>query len=311
MLPTPTRSGAAALRRPAVPGVSLPAWLPLAGAIATTILLWGGAFVAIRATLPSIEFASLASGRLLIAALTFAALARPLGVRRLRRQEIPAVAVLGLTGYTGYQLLLSAGERTVPAGTSALIFAAAPVMATALSWPVLGERIGRRGWAGLAVALAGAALTAAGEGASSGAGAGIALVAAGVTLYAFWVVLQKRALRRLRAIDMTVWATWFGAAFSLPFSTGLPHALATAPPPAILGLLALGLVVTTVPFLLWSWTLSRLGASTAAPLLLLIGPAALLLGWAFLGEVPAPAALAGGAITLAGVAGARPVRSAR
>ena len=83
----------------------------------------------------------------------------------------------------------------------------------------------------------------------------------------------------------------------------MPHALSTAPASAILGLLALGVVVTTVPFLLWTWTLSRLGASVAAPLLLLIGPAALLLGWAFLGEVPA--------ITLAGVAGARPVRSGR
>src|SRR5919202_1106434 len=150
MLPTPTRSGAAALRRPAVPGaarrraaaprVAAPASLPLVAAVTTTILLWGGAFVAIRATLPSFGFASLASGRLLLAALTFAALARPLGVRRVHRSELPGLALLGLTGYAGYQLLLSAGEETVPAGTSALIFAAAPVMATALAWPVLGER---------------------------------------------------------------------------------------------------------------------------------------------------------------------------
>lgn len=306
----PTRSGAAALRRPALPLVAAPAALPLVAAISTTILLWGGAFVAIRATLPAIGFAGLASGRLLLAALTFGALARPLGVRRPSGGELPALAVLGLTGYTGYQVLLSAGERTVPAGTSALIFAAAPVLATALAWPVLGERLGRRGWIGLAVALAGAALTAGTQGASGGAG-GIALVAAAVTLYAVWVVLQKRALRRLRAVDVTVWATWFGAAFSLPFATGLPHTVATAPAGALLGLLALGVVVTTVPFLLWSWTLSRLGASAAAPLLLLIGPAALVLGWAFLGEVPAAAAVIGGAVTLAGVAGGRPVRSAR
>jgi drug/metabolite transporter (DMT)-like permease len=188
--------------------------------------------------------------------------------------------------------------------------APAPVLATALAWPVLGERVSRRGWIALAIALAGAAMTALADGASSG-GAGAALVALAVALYAFWIVLQKRVLRRLRAIDVTVWATWFGAALSLPFSTGLPHALATAPADALLGMLALGVVVTTVPFMLWSWTLSRLGATAAAPLLLLIGPAALVLGWAFLGEAPAAAALIGGAITLAGVAAARPVRSAR
>ena len=321
MFVTPTGSGAAAVRwAPLPPAAALrraplaraatPASLRLVGAVATTILLWGGAFVAIRATLPALGFASLASGRLILAALTFAALARPLGVRRVQRRELPGLAVLGATGYTGYQLLLSAGEQTVPAGTSALIFAAAPVIATALAWPVLGERVARRGWIALAVALAGAATTAlAGGGSAGGAGAG--LVALGVTLYAFWIVLQKRALRRLRPLDVTVWATWFGAAFSLPFATGLPHALSAAPPDALLGLLALGVIVTTVPFLLWTWTLSRLGATAAAPLLLLIGPAALLLGWAFLGEAPASTALIGGAVTLAGVAGARPVRSAR
>ena len=311
MLPTPTRSGAAALRRPTAPALALPAALPLVAAVTATVLLWGGAFVAIRATLPSLGFAGLASGRLLLGALTLAALARPLGVGRVRRSELPALAALGLTGYTGYQLLLCAGEQTVPAGTSALIFAAAPVLATALAWPMLGERLGRRGWIGLGVALAGATLTAAAQGISGGRSGGVGLVAAAVTLYALWIVVQKRALRRLRAVDVTVWATWFGAAFSLPFCTGLPQALSAAPASAVLGLLALGVVVTTVPFLLWSWTLSRLGASVAAPLLLLIGPAALLLGWAFLGEVPAVTAVAGGAITLAGVAAARPVRSGR
>jgi drug/metabolite transporter (DMT)-like permease len=74
--------------------------------------------------------------------------------------------------------------------------------------------------------------------------------------------------------------------------------------------------VTTVPFRLWTWTLARVAATTAAPFLLLVSPAALAVAWLWLGEAPALAALAGGALTLAGVAivqlGARtapPIRS--
>ena len=130
-------------------------------ALAATIGLWAGAFVAIRAALPALGWATLASGRLLVAAVTFALLARRLGVRVPDRAQLPLLAVLGATGYTGYQLLLSAGEETVSAGASALLFAAAPVLAAVLARPLLGERMTRRGIAGLGVAVAGvAALTA-------------------------------------------------------------------------------------------------------------------------------------------------------
>jgi catechol 2,3-dioxygenase len=65
---------------------------------------------------------------------------------------------------------------------------------------------------------------------------------------------------------------------------------------------------------LWTWTLARIKATTAAPFLLLISPAALVVAWLWLGETPAITALAGGALTLAGVAtvqlGARTARPA-
>ncbi len=54
--------------------------------------------------------------------------------------------------------------------------------------------------------------------------------------------------------------------------------------------------------IIWAWALSRLDASSAAPCLLLVSPAALLVAWLALGEIPAPVALIGGALTLAGVA---------
>ena len=64
----------------------------------------------------------------------------------------------------------------------------------------------------------------------------------------------------------------------------------------------LGTVITTIPFLLWSWIMSRLDTTTAAPFLLLIAPATLLIAWIWLDEAPTALALTGGAVTLTGVA---------
>jgi drug/metabolite transporter (DMT)-like permease len=275
----------------------------VAAALGATILLWGSAFAAIRAALPSLGYAQVASGRLALAAVAFGVVALVAGVRRPRRAELPVLAAMGATGYAGYQLLLSAGEQTVPAGTAALLLAIAPVIAAVLAGPVLGERMRPRGWAGLAVALGGAVLVALSRHGEHGAGlGGAALVAAAAAVYALWIVIQKRALRSMSPLHATAWATWFGALIALPFGHALPSGVAHASSGALTALLVLGLVLSTVPFLLWAWVLARLPAGVAASALLMIGPAGVLMGWLLLGEQPAPLALLGGAVTLAGVA---------
>jgi drug/metabolite transporter (DMT)-like permease len=269
-------------------------------ALAVTITLWASAFVAIRSLLPALGPGGIASARLTLAAVAFGAIALVKGARRPTRAELPGLVVLGASGYAGYQLLLGAGERTVPAGTAALLLSITPVVAAVLAGPLLGERLGRRGWAGLAVALAGAAVVALSRGQGGGV-EGALLVAAAAGVYALWIVLQKRALRTMSPVQVTAWGTWFGALLALPFGPGLPHALGHVSAGDVWSLLGLGLVVSTVPFLLWSWVLQRMDASLVAPALLTIGPTGVLLGWALLGEQPAPLALLGGAIAVAGV----------
>jgi drug/metabolite transporter (DMT)-like permease len=270
-------------------------------ALAATVVLWASAFVAIREALPSLGYGGIASGRLALAAVVFGGIALAAGGRRPSRAELPVLAALGATGYAGYQLLLSAGERTVPAGTAALLLSIAPVLAAVLAGPVLGERLGARGWAGLAVALGGAVLVALSQRGGGGLG-GALLVAAAATVYAVWIVVQKRALRTMGPLHATAWGTWFGALFALPFAHDLPAALGDATGGAVAALLVLGLVLSTVPFLLWAWVLQRMPANLAAPALLTVGPTGVLLGWLLLGEQPAPLALIGGAVTVAGVA---------
>src|SRR6185437_188671 len=108
-------------------------------AAAGTVLLWASAFPAITVAVRGLGPAGLAVARLGVASAVLA-LAAPrlggrgkaglMGVRRPRRQDLPLIALCGLAGMTGYQLLLNAGERVVSAGTASLLVATAPVYAS-------------------------------------------------------------------------------------------------------------------------------------------------------------------------------------
>src|ERR1700744_1828554 len=109
-------------------------------AAATTVLLWASAFPAISVAVRGFGPAGLVVARLVVAS---PALGRPgplLGVRRPRARGLPLIALCGLAGMTGYQLLLNAGERVVPAGTASLLVATAPVYASLLAVVFLGEQ---------------------------------------------------------------------------------------------------------------------------------------------------------------------------
>ena len=77
-------------------------------------MLWGSAFAAIRAALEHFSAGHLWVLRLLVAAVALGAVAAARGVRLPARRDVPAIAAVGFAGMTAYQLLLNAGEQTVP-----------------------------------------------------------------------------------------------------------------------------------------------------------------------------------------------------
>ena len=151
-------------------------------AAAGTVLLWASAFPAITVAVRGLGPAGLAVARLAVASAVLALAAPLMGVRRPRLADLPLIALCGLAGMTGYQLLLNAGERVVSAGTASLLVATAPVYASLLAVAFLGERSTRRRWAGSAVALAGTALIAASHGLGFGVSALVVLAAAAVLI---------------------------------------------------------------------------------------------------------------------------------
>jgi drug/metabolite transporter (DMT)-like permease len=285
---------------------------PAAFAAAGTVLLWASAFPAITVAVRGLGPAGLAVARLAVASAALA-VAAPwmggrgkagrMGVRRPRLRDLPLIALCGLAGMTGYQLLLNAGERVVPAGTASLLVATAPVYASLLAVAFLGERATRRRWAGSAVALAGTALIAASHGLGFGTSALIVLAAA--VLQAIFHTAQKPLLARYTGFEVTAYAMWAGTVFILPWTGSLLRALwgpgAHAGGAAIGSAVFLGLAPSAAGFVVWAYAMARMDVGRVTVSLYLVPAAAIGISLVWLGEIPGPAELTGGAIALAGV----------
>lgn len=173
-----------------------------------------------------------------------------------------------------------------------VIQSTSPFIAALLGWAWMGERVRRRSWLAMAAALAGAAVMASHSwGAGSIGGDALALVTAIAFATATVIVRRHREARMTAAAAL---ANVFSALFAWPAAQ--PHQAGAAD----LGLLAFfgaaqlgfGLVLFTAGARL----IPVAEASLIAVLESVLGPVWV---WLFVGEMPAAAALMGGAIVLA------------
>ena len=271
-------------------------------ALAITVLLWGSAFAAIRAALEHFSATHLSVLRLLVASAVLCVIAAARGVRLPAARDVPAIAAVGFAGMTAYQLLLNSGERTVPAGTASLLVNLSPVFTAAAASLWLDERMTRRRWTGVAIACSGASLISVAGRDGLALEQGALLVLGAAAAQAAFFVGQKPLLRRYGSLELTTWAMTLGAAMTLPFAAGLPAEVASAPAEALLAVAFLGAGASAVGFVTWAYACARVDVSVAAATLYAVPVVAFSAGWLWLGERPAPVALAGGAIALAGVA---------
>jgi drug/metabolite transporter (DMT)-like permease len=271
--------------------------LSLAGAV----LGWGWAWVGIRDVLRHYEPGPLALGRYLIASLALLPLWACRGAKWPAARDLPMIVAMGLLGFTFYNLGINAGEKTITAGTAALIAACIPVMVTIGGRIFFSERLTSAGWAGVAVAFAGVGIiTASAEGGlrlSSGA----LLVLFALVCAAGYGLLSKQFLTRHGWVEATTWAVWAGTVGLIPAGSGLREAVAAAPVSATIQVALLGIIPGAVCYALWNFTISRVPLAQVASWMFLIPAASVALGWLLLQEIPPPLVLVGGIVTLAGV----------
>ncbi|MDH6227694.1 drug/metabolite transporter (DMT)-like permease [Streptomyces sp. MJP52] len=249
---------------------------------------------------------ALALGRLLSGALALGV------VLLIRREGLPprgawrGIVISGLLWFGFYMVVLNWGEQLVDAGTAALVVNVGPLLTALLGVRLLGDAMPPRLLAGMAVSFAGAVTV--GVSMSDGGGAsvlGIGLCLLAAVAYAGGVVSQKPALAHGSALQVTTFGCAIGAVACLPFAGQLVEQAADAPVPATLNMVYLGVFPTAVAFTTWAYALARTTASRMGATTYAVPALVVTMSWAFLGEVPGPVTLVGGALCLAGVAVSR------
>jgi drug/metabolite transporter (DMT)-like permease len=271
-----------------------------------TVTHWASAFVGIRSAGRDLSPGVLALGRLLVGSVALGALVLFRREGLPARRDLPGIALCGVLWFALYSVALNEAERSVDAGTAAMLVNVGPILIAVLAGVILREGFPRNLVAGCAIAFAGATvigIATSKHGLEPSWGAVLCLFAA--LAYAGGVVTQKPLLARVSPLQMTWLACTAGAFACLPFAGALWNDAADARGAAIAWTVYLGIVPTGIGFIAWAYALSRTSAGRMGSTTYLVTPIAIVLGWLLLGETPAALAFAGGVLCLLGVAVAR------
>jgi len=185
-----------------------------------------------------------------------------------------------------------------------------PIFIALLAGIVLGEGFPGRLVAGSLVAFGGSvviglATRAEPVAAGNDPTIGIILCVVAALAYATGVTIQKPALRRVPALQLTWLAVLVATIATLPFGPGLVSELGRTSVENVAWLIYLGVFPTALAFTTWSFALNRTTAGRLGALTYLVPPIVVVMAWGLLGEVPPPVAIVGGAICIGGVIVAR------
>ncbi|MEF2978949.1 DMT family transporter [Subtercola sp. YIM 133946] len=265
------------------------------------VILWASAFPAIRVAAPAMGVIGLSFVRLAVATVALVVIALMVGARLPRLRDLGWIASCGFFGMAAYQLLLNAGELTVPAGTASIIVAAAPLVSVAVARILFSERVSWATMVGSAVALGGVAIVCLSRAGVSLSGA-VGLVVAAMVVQGIYHPLQRPLLKRYTSVEVACYAMIAGTMMTLPLMPFDVGGLLGAGPAPWLAAIYLGLLPSAAGFVLWAYAVARMPVAASTSLLYLVPPVAVFIAWVWLGERPIPAELLGGAVVIVGVA---------
>lgn len=222
--------------------------------------LWGGSFLFIRVAAPALGPFPLAAGRVAIAALVlwlgFVVLGRPTGVRAHWRPLL----VLGALNAAIPFVLIGAAELHLTASLAAMLNATVPMWAAAFAALWLGERVTRKRAAGLLAGVVGVSVLVGWSPIALTTATVLSVLASLVATasYALAGIWAKKRLAGVPGSTLALGQQLGAAAWLLvPTAATLPQAEPTRP--ALLALLALALLSTTVAYLIYFHLLAAVG----------------------------------------------------
>ena len=271
-----------------------------------SVIIWGWTFVATRVCLQVLTPAEVLTFRLWIAipVLAVIAFARKKRLSVSRRELGPLLAGSGLL--TAHFLVQITGLKTTSATNTGWIIAAIPLVMALLSFLILGERLGKREIAGIAVATLGIVLLV-----SRGRIGDLAwlkstgdwLILASCHTWALFTIATRDLTRRRDPLVVTL-LLMIPAAVVMTAWTSIrsePARWLDLPAEAIVALLFLGILGTAAAHLFWQRGVAALGASRAGIYLYLEPLATTALAVPYLKEPFGPFTAVGGGLVLLGV----------
>ncbi len=280
------------------------------------VALWASAFIVTKAALAEVSpLAFIFSRFVLMVVLAFAVLVvkERGGVLWIARADIGRLVLVGLTGYTFYQLGFVLGLNQTSAFSSALLMTMIPLF-TLLILAVMGEPTPLQGWAGLGVAFVGVAIFLLDK-RDAGAGTlqGDLLTMGAAISFALYGIVNRPLVARYPAATYTAWTVLAGA---IPLLLGsLPAALEQewrgVSAPAGVIIIYMAIFPVYVAYMLWNFAIARRGAAQATSFQLLVPIVAGVLSATLFGEPFGPIKLLGAALVMGGLVIIRLPRSWR
>jgi drug/metabolite transporter (DMT)-like permease len=269
-----------------------------------TVIIWGSAFAAIRASLQGgYSSGHLVLFRYLIASLSFVIYAFLPGVNF----QLPAkkdwirILILGWIGISTYHIGVTFGSQTVSAGTAAMLVASSPIFTTIIAMVVLKERLQVMGWIGLFIGFAGIAVITIGSNDTFTFSTGIIFILIAAAATSVFFVLQKPLFARYKPIELTAYFTWAGTLPFFVFTPGLIEGIEHASLQANLSAIYVGIFPAGIAYVTWAIALSLGNASSVSTILYIEPVFAILVAWVWLQEWPSTLSIVGGIVTVSGV----------
>jgi drug/metabolite transporter (DMT)-like permease len=274
--------------------------------LAVLSLIWGMAFVAIKAVVTELSPVNLALMRWFIAGIPFLVLLPIIGRPKvpLQRKDVPRLLVVALANVAGYHISLNYAETSISAGLSSLLIAFGPIFIAILSFFLLKEKAGRKVLLGLVLATAGTVVLSVGSISASDFASYSGVLEALFTAlcYASFTVLGKPLVQKYGSASTTILAGLVGTAMMTPLLSGSFFAQAASLSfYGWVGVLYLALLSTVFGYLMFYTLVSR-GAVTRLAIQLYLVPVVSVVGGALLlGESITLSVVVGGAMMLIAV----------
>lgn len=229
--------------------------------------------------------------RIVMATVVLLVIGRLRSSERPSRSDVMALLAIGVLGNGLYQFCFIEGLARSRAGTVALMLAGSPAFVAIVGRIFRVERVNSRGWAGIALQLAGIAFVIFGSVAHANGDdtlLGSAFIVAGSLCWAFFAILIKPYTERLSGIDVGAYSLAGGALFVT--LVGIPSIVATdwasVTLPVWTAIVYSGIGALVFGNLIWYHGVSRIGPTRVSMFSNLQPLVALAVAWVVLGEVP-------------------------